>query len=202
MNNVNLLKQVLKKGCGRVGVSLHSLRLLGCFHLTDVLQHGGRSPQSPRGNPEPTLRPSEQTCFKHIPERVRARGAERCLHPTLPRGQQTCPRAEEGGHTRRSLWALPGEAAKARLRGEQFEGLLPLPVSLSQMLLSLVLPARGMPCCSHVPPASPADVWDPGRKPGRKHLPALRLSTRPRPPPTRASGLLAPPHFYRSPVSL
>lgn len=128
-------------------------------------------------------------------------GAERCLHPTLPRGQQTCPRAEEGGgDTGQSLWALLGEAAKARLRGEEFEGLQPLPVSLSQMLLFPVLPARGMPCRSHVPPASPADVWDPGRKPSRKHLPAPRLSTRPRPPPTRvrtprSSALLPEPGF-------
>lgn len=105
-----------------------------------------------------------------------------------------------GGDTGRSLWALLGEAAKARLRGEEFEGLQPLPVSLSQMLLFPVLPARGMPCRSHVPPASPADVWDPGRKPSRKHLPAPRLSTRPRPPPTRvrtprSSALLPEPGF-------
>ena len=197
VNNVNLLKQVLKKGCGRVGVSLHLPRLPGCFRLTDLLRHGGRSPRHPTETLSPPGVRGSSRASSTSWSGSRHVGLSVALHPTLPQGEQTRPRADYGGH-RRPLQASPGGAARAWLHGEEFEGRVPLPPSPfpNAPLPRAACEGNALPAClregsvTHARLASPPDAWDPRRKPGRKHLPAPRLSTRPRPPPSRASGLL------------
>lgn len=129
-------------------------------------------------------------------------GAERCLHPTLPRGQQTCPRAEEGGGTPGNRYGPCWEKRQKRgYVGRNLRGSSPFQCPFPKCSSSRCCLQGGCPVAhtyprhhlqmSGIPGANPAAsiCQRRGSAPGQGHR-------------RRASGLLAPPHFYRSPVSL